>query len=315
MQSFMRYFKHFYFAKQIHKFLIKGSNGYYRELNLPHKLQKRPFVHQSTIDSRIKNILSAKSMGKEAFVSVARAIDMHAEALDSQNTSTLLRTFWTALETLFSAPAATNKNRENVINSIIAIIQKTYILKLLRELYSQLNSAISAETMVALGINTFELFVEYFSKYDAGSAQMKIVYAQLSNNPLLRSRLFNTREKLKSGASIQELLNAHKTKITWQLKRLYRIRNVATHLGTQASGIEIAVNHLHNYFDFAINYMLCKSENENFIVSMSSLVYETKNDNSIHYEMLKSNELLSAENYMDFLFGPDASLIKYYFEY
>ena len=145
---------------------------------------------------------------------------MHAEALDSQNTSTLLRTFWTALENLFSAPAATNKNRENVINSIIAIIQKTYILKLLRELYSQLNSAISAETMVALGINTFELFVEYFSKYDAGSAQMKIVYAQLSNNPLLRSRLFNTREKLKSGASIQELLNAHKTKITWQLKRL-----------------------------------------------------------------------------------------------
>ena len=246
---------------------------------------------------------------------MARAVDMHAEALDSQNTTTLLRTFWTALETLFSAPAVANKNRDNVINSILAIIQKTYILKLLRELFSQLNSAIGLTSMNALGINNFESFVEFFSLHEESSCEMKKVYTLLSNNPLLRSRLFNMREQFKTGESIQLLINSHKTKITWQLKRLYRIRNVATHLGEQASGLEVAVNHLHNYFDFAINYMLCKSENENYIVSMSSLIHETKNDNEIQNEMLKSNENLSAENYMEYLFGPDTNLIKYNFEY
>ena len=314
MQSFVRYFKHFYFTKQIHKFLVKCDNGYYRNINLPHKLQKRPYIHQNMIDARIKNVLSAKSMERDAFISITHAIDMHAEALDSQNSTTLLKTFWTALETLFASPLS-NTSRENVINSILSIIQKTYILKLLRELYAQLSSAIDDSSMNALGISSFELFVEYFSKNEARSSEMKKIYSQLSNNPLLRSRLFNMRENLKNGESIQSVIEAHNSKIVWQLKRLYRIRNVATHLGETASGLEIAVNHLHNYFDYAINYMLCKSENGDIIVSTASLVFEAKNDNRIRYEMLKSKENLSLENYQDYLFGPDLNLIKYQFEY
>ena len=102
LQTFSRYFKHFYFSKQVFLILHKCSDGRYREIKLPNKLQKRPFVKQDLIDMRINNLLNAKSMGKDAFFALTHAIEMHSEAFDSRSTPTLFRTFWTALETLFA---------------------------------------------------------------------------------------------------------------------------------------------------------------------------------------------------------------------
>lgn len=314
LQTFARYFKHFYFSKQVYKILQKLENGHYREIKLPSKLQKRPFVEQEIIDSRIRNILSAKAMNLSAFNSITQAIEMHAEAFDSRSTTTLLKTFWTALETLFSNPNPTS-TRENVINSVLPIIQKTYILKKLRAIYVQLVEASTAQDRISLHIEDFQKFIMYYASFSANSPEMKKVYALLPNNPLLRSRLFAFRNSIDSGKMIKDMLENHQLRIEWQLKRLYRIRNIATHLGNEMSGTEVAVNHLHNYFDFVVNYMLCKSENGDYVVSTSAVVFETKIDNRIYYEMLKKDERLSSENYLRLLFGPDKNLVNYQFEH
>ena len=252
-------------------------------------------------------------MGYSALNSIALAVAMHAEALDSRNTTTLLRTFWTALETLFSNPSL-NSIKENVINSVCPIIQKTYLLKVLRIIYSQLLAATDTTRLSELGIVSFSTFVEYYASFEANSDEMKNIYGLLSNNPLLRTRLFEERNILKTGNNIGELLDKHAEKIQWQLKRLYRIRNIATHLGTEISGSDIAVNHLHNYFDYVVNYMLCKSESGDWISNISAVVFEAQNDNRIHREMLKNTSSLSKNTYMDFLFGPDLRLMSYQFE-
>ena len=313
LQTFTRYFKHHLYSKQVYKFLLNENGEYYRELRLPNKLMKRPFISQTLIDTRIKNIISSKAMGPNAYISIVHAIDMHAEAFDAHSIITLFRTPWTALETLF-ANSSLNKTKENVIDSVTYIVQKTYILKLLRQVYYQLKSAAGDNSLNALGISSFECFVEYFSSYNADSIEMKKIYALLTDNPLLRTRLFDLRNKLKDGRSIKQVLDKHQEKITWQLARLYRIRNIATHLGQETSGLNIVINHLHNYFDYAVNYMLCKSENEDYIVSTTALVLEAKNDNTIHNEMLKNDDPLSKDNYMKYLFGPDPRMIRYSFE-
>ena len=313
LQTFTRYFKHHIYTEQIYRFLLKGNGDKYIELRLPKKLRKRPYISQSLIDNRIKNIISSKSMGEEAYYSIVQAIDMHAEAFDAHSVITLFRTFWTALETLF-ANATRSKTKEGVINSVIHIVQKTYILKLLRQVYYQLTSAISGDDFNELGIISFDTFVQYFSSFDENSLEMKKIYTLLSNNPLLRSRLYELRKSLKDGYSIKKKLDNHQKKMEWQLNRLYRIRNIATHLGRETTGLNIVINHLHNYFDFAVNYMLCKSENNDYIVSTSALVFEAKNDNIIHSETLKSKDPLSKDNYIKYLFGPDVNIINYSFE-
>lgn len=313
IQTFTRYFKHFYFTKQVYKIVYLASDGHYKEIKLPGKMHKRPYVQQKIIDSRIKNILQAKSMGIDAFVALTQAIEMHSEAFDARGTTTLLRTFWTALETLFSNQTP-NSLRENVANSLLPIIQKTYILKNIRAVHSQLCHAIEQQELKKLGIASFEEFVLYFSAHTESSVEMKTIYEHLSQNPLLRTRLFSLRKALADGEKITAFLDLHRTRIEWQIKRLYRMRNVATHLGVAISGMDIAANHLHNYFDYVVNYILCKSENEDYIVSISAVVFEAKNDNRIHIEMLKENRSLSANNYMTYLFGPDNNLVKYQFE-
>ena len=64
-----------------------------------------------------------------------------------------------------------------------------------------------------------------------------------------------------------------------------------------------------------MNYLLCKSENGDYVPNISALVFEAKNDNMIHHELLKSEVPLSDSNYIEFLFGPDTNLIKYKFEH
>ena len=182
-------------------------------------------------------------------------------------------------------------------------------------MHSQLCYAISESTMKGLGILDFNGFVQYFSAHTENSEEMKKIYENLSQNPLLRSRLFSLRKTLTDGKSIMLFLDSHKARIEWQIKRLYRMRNIATHLGVEVSGANIAVNHLHNYFDYAVNYMLCKEESGDYVISSAAVVFEAKNDNRIHAELLKENKPLSLDNYISYLFGPDENLINYQFEY
>jgi hypothetical protein len=143
---------------------------------------------------------------------------------------------------------------------------------------------------------------------------MKKIYSLLGENPLLRSRIFGLRSQLSDGNKIAEFLAKHQQRINWQILRIKRIRNISTHLGIEATGMQTAMNHLHNYFDYMINYMLCKSENGDYIVSTSAIVSEAKNDNMIYTEILKSKDALSKDNYLLYLFGPDTNIVKYEFE-
>lgn len=314
LQTFVRYFKHFYFSKQVYRILYKADNGYYTEIKLSGKMMKRPYIKQDIIDLRIGNILNAKYMGIDAFNSITHAIEMHSEAFDSsRNTATLLKSFWTALETLFSNPVP-NSPRDNVINSVLPIIQKTYILKILRTIYTQLRDAIDFHELERIGVADFASFVKYFASFEEDSTEMKKIYNCLSDNPLLRSRLFMARRTLSSGKSIMQFLEAHRIRVEWQLKRIYRIRNITTHLGAEVEGIDIVVNHLHSYFDLVVNYMLCKSENGDAVMSTSAVVVEAKNDNRIYAELLKDDQPLSENNYINYLFGADTNLINYEFD-
>ena len=43
IQTFTRYFKHFYFTKQVYKIIYLAADGHYKEIKLPGKMHKRPY--------------------------------------------------------------------------------------------------------------------------------------------------------------------------------------------------------------------------------------------------------------------------------
>lgn len=312
LQIFKRYFIHHKGRRQLFHCLLMDSNKYVRIE--PHTQNKsRPFIEDELINSRISNILKEKSLGHNARVTITHALEMHAEALDTRSASTMIKTLWTAMEALFLD--YTKGEHENIEYCILHVIQKTYILKLLRAIYGSLELAIGKDTLATIEIVDFPSFVRFFSIHASTSSEMKGLYTLLGDNPLLRSRIFNLRQDLNDGNSIMKFLTAHETRIKWQLKRIFRIRNIATHVGEEIDGIETAVCHLHDYFDYIVNYVLCKLETKTYVPDIASIAFEAKNDNEIHHNLLKNNDGLNADNYLSLLFGPDTKIIQYVFEF
>lgn len=254
-------------------------------------------------------------MSRSAFSSIIHALTLHDEAVSAKDENVILRTFWTATETLFAMPEF-SVDRDNVIYSLMYIIQKTYILKLLRYTYNEIVSCVGIRVLNSeFGITEFSGFLDYFSKYAADASEMKALYAKFGNNLLLRTRVYTLRKQLDDGKKILEMLQKHERKILWQLQRIYRARNLSTHAGITVDNVTYLVNNLHNYFDYALNFMICKCENGDYVASVGTVVFEAKTDYRIYLELLKKGNKLAESNDRDLLFGPDKRLINYNFEF
>lgn len=316
LQMFRVYFIHSYSAIQVYSFLLKVQDNKYLKIMLPRKLQKRPHVEKSLASIRMQNIIYKNKMSSPVRYSIVRAINMHAEAISLRSHAMIVRSLWTALEALFLDPSIQG-SKQRIIDGMTAIIQKTYLLKISRNLHSEICFAAEKmgreDMLIDIGIESYQTFLEYFSSNKEDSDGMKKIYTVFNNNPLLRWKIFMLRKELCDGRKILSYVENHQKKITLHLARLYRMRNIITHMGRDPYGLSFAVNHLHNYFDYIVNYILCKSENDNLIKSMSILIFETQNDNRIHHELLKSDEPLSKKTYMKYFFGADEDLINYKF--
>ena len=317
IRSFESYFKHhtYYFNMYMAILKTKKANGQtdYVRVDERDALQKRPYISQEKIDKRIKTILNSHGYFR-VWSRIVAVIDIHHEAVKIDNKTAVFRDFWVALESIFLNPKS-SKTKNNTISSTINIVQKTYILKRLRTVYHMIIESTTDEARHNNDVETFEKFVLFFSKYNYDSDEMKKLYGELENNPLLRFRLYELRKSLSSGKKVLSLLDEHHKIVSWQINRLYRIRNISTHLGYEFPNIESALYNLHNYLDYVVNYIICCWENGKHTKSISQLVFEIQTDNQLFRELLKCSDSLCEENYLDLLFGGDSDLIHYEFEF
>ena len=312
-QIFPQYYSHIPYTKTVDSILRKNEDGLYASVYIPYLLKSRKRSDPTKASEKISNIVNNELMGQAALDSFVQAMEMHSEAIESRNVKTVLRNFWIALESLCSVPSE-HGSRDDVFNAVGSLSQKTYILKILRILYHQVSRCLKNECLEELSISGFDEFVMFFVENDIESEPFKKLYSLCAGNILLRSRLHFVKETYSSSQGILNSITKHAERIDWHLKRLYRMRNIATHLGLKYPGMEVAVNHLHNYFDYVVNYILCKTDNGEYISSLPGLFFDAKNDVGVHLSLLKNRDVLTKNNYIDLLFGSDKEMQKYSLE-
>ena len=312
-QCFEGYFKH-KAEKRIFFDILLVSNSKYIPIKLRRIIPNRPYIDQAVIDKRIDTMMRSDSCPIDVVISIIKAMDMHLDALNCKNAQTMLRTFWTALEALvFTSDEAEQK--ESTKFALLHIIQKTYILKQFRLIYEQLTVAITdSDFWKEMGVENFAQFVSSFMSSQADDEGFKKYTAQLSTNPLLRTRIYRFRKELSTAKNILKKTENHKEKVSWQIDRIYRTRNLSTHAGVSMPYVNEILFNVHNYFDYVVNYIVCKLENGHYIQNISALVFEAKTDNQIHNEFLKKAGEITEDNYLHALFGPDVNIIDYNFE-
>lgn len=313
IQFFNGYYRHRSEQRVYFDVIEKCSDTRFRPIHLRKIIPNRPYIQDTIIDEKIKTIISGKNISKRASISLFSALNRHFDAISCRNQDTMLRNFWTALESLFyeSAP---DVERENVISAVLHIIDKTYMLKIMRTIYAQLIDVVLKAELEKIGIISFDTFVNYFSKYEQDSKEFKEMTRLLANNPLLRFRIYSLRKELCDSKHIKKKIEKHHKRIEWQVHRIYRARNLSTHIGIAMPYMEEILFNLHNYFDYVVNYIICKLECEEYVESISSVVFEAKNDNLLYGEYLKASINLSGENHSTLLFGPDNKMMQYNFE-
>lgn len=312
-QCFEGYFKH-KAEKRIFFDILLVSNSKYIPIKLRRIIPNRPYIDQAVIDKRIDTMMRSDSCPIDVVISIIKAMDMHLDALNCKNAQTMLRTFWTALEALvFTSDEAEQK--ESTKFALLHIIQKTYILKQFRLIYEQLTVAITdSDFWKEMSVENFAQFVSSFMSSQADDEGFKKYTAQLSTNPLLRTRIYRFRKELSTAKNILKKTENHKEKVSWQIDRIYRTRNLSTHAGVSMPYVNEILFNVHNYFDYVVNYIVCKLENGHYIQNISALVFEAKTDNQIHNEFLKKAGEITEDNYLHALFGPDVNIIDYNFE-
>ena len=212
--------------------------------------------------NRLIRNLAIKGASKTRFDRVA---DLHGICVSSDIVDNQLVTLWTALETLIPSTAHGAKI-VNILNQMTPFLMQAYIQRIVQRFTHDLISwkpwyakRLLNKVPGIEGANTIYRAMALLA-VDTNSELRSELYTELKDFHLLRYRAYQLSELLGSPASLRAALDTHLMKVEWQIRRIYRTRNMLVHSGKRPSYIHTLVENAHDYFDqiiFDVMRMSC----------------------------------------------------------
>ena len=121
---------------------------------------------------------------------------------------------------------------------------------------------------------------------------------------LLRNRCHTISERFNSTKSVLSVLRQHEEKVSWQLRRIYRTRNMIVHTSYKPPYTNILIENAHSYLDLIVSNLLELASAKNLIDSIDQAVELVKMKVKSHEDYLKASaELCDRNNFTKILFG------------
>lgn len=193
-----------------------------------------------------------------------RIIDIHGVCVSNDVPENQLINLWTAIETII--PSNQGKNKvNNVIEKIIPVLMLLYVRRLLDRVTSDLvnwnkklvhkyyrkipdakGEHISVKTLLLIGLESNREILDEIQN-------------ELAKFPLLRFRLFQLSDTFSKPENVLSLFENHKKKVAWQIRRIYRTRNLIVHSGRAPTYLNALIENAHDYLDSTISEMIALS--------------------------------------------------------
>lgn len=246
---------------------------------------------------------------KESWTRMMAALGLHASAISVKDTSVQLTALWSALEALLPIEADEIKIN-SVINYVVPILCRRYPLRLLAQLDTDLRQC-CPEAYVEVHKNLPEEVPEHLrcaaivaiQKFEPSRTRL---YAELSQNPLLQNRIYQLKKATDSAGAISELIDGHRLKVTWHIRRIYRLRNLVTHSGRSYSSATSLVENLHSYFHRVVEAIEECFASPHMALNMNAALLACKVEDYEHKKYLKehSKSATDEHNLVNLLAGP-----------
>lgn len=212
-------------------------------------------AHKASKDLNL--LIRSIGLNGASFNRFNRVADLHGLCVSTDVVENQLVNLWTSLETLI--PHRMNQAKiSNVVDSMMPFLLTTYIKRLVNRLAHDLvtwrrwttkkilnkvdtdsSSSITEKLLALLCVpSNKELLTE--------------LYTELGDFHLLRFRLHSLSELLASPKKIEKALEVHEKKVRWQIRRIYRTRNLIVHAASKPSYIHGLVENGHDYLDLIL---------------------------------------------------------------
>lgn len=244
---------------------------------------------------KLKKFMDGFSMERESFFRFNRSANLHALALASDSIENQLLNLWIALESLLPQKGEDKTAQiEHISNSIMPFLNIGYIQKIITRLSKDLflwNSTLSKRLLRGIecnGIPEKTLHFIALDKYQHARTELK---EQFNDFHLLRERFIYIENLLSDPSRVISSIDAHKQRVDWQIRRIYRARNMIVHDGITPSYTEILIENTHDYLDTILTSLMSLASQEHVINSIDQGFKMTELSYLSYYKWLNQKGL------------------------
>lgn len=261
-----------------------------------------------TAAKRLNNFIEDFSLtGNQDFQRFFRITELHALALKSDSPENQLLNLWVALESLTPSSSSERSAKVNrIINAVIPILNLDYvanlIVRLVRDFRNWNRATFDKYIQDIPGNNEREKLLNLILIDDYREIKRSF-YTDIGNFELLRNRAAYFERILKSTSSIQRMLDNHTKRVSWQIRRIYRTRNLIVHTGNTPPYVDILIKNLHDYLDIVISTIVFQASDGEKINSIDQVFSFAHLKYQEYRNLLKSTDVnIDQENIQHLLF-------------
>lgn len=263
----------------------------------------RPEVAATRLNYLIKNI----DLKGSSFNKFNRAVDLHGISSTNDLPENQLLNIWIALETLVPSHISGGGKVVKVCNGIIPVLMKNYLQRLVVDIVGDLIlwsrtkvGRIVKKVSDAKSKNIYQKITELISLEEYAELRSEL-YSELGDFHLLRFRVFELSELFRKPELLRNKISLHEKKLAWQLRRIYRTRNLIVHSGRSIPYINTLIENAHDYLDQTMNMIVEYSCGQLSARSLEQAFDMAKLDWEVYFDKLKNIKSIDAECLSDFI--------------
>ena len=226
-----------------------------------------------------------------------KSLSIHSSSINSKNIENQYLNAWICLENLL--PKYLGKTiLDKFKNGYLPFLNRKYFHKIIENFHDDLlfhthgkiEGFFSDFPQEYKSLSSFEKCVVLISVNDKSENVIEKAKKKMGRNPLLIYRLEELYKKIESPKAIKKSLQDHNQRLDWHLTRLYRARNLLTHLGEKNYHLDKLLENLNYYYHMIIDQIEEISKNNTHIKSLEAIFEWTQIEYSSYLSTLHDNK-------------------------
>jgi hypothetical protein len=251
--------------------------------------------------------LTEFGLEKNSFTVFTRAAELHSLALMSDSKENQMLNLWIALESIIPAKHDDKTcNIEHIINSLMPFLNIVYYQRLVARFTGDIfnwNRGVASNVLKGIDGDSQIVKVGKLISLEAHKDLRKQLAESFNDFHLMNDRfeylcfIFEDPKNMLNG------LKTHSKRVGWQIRRIYRARNLIVHSGTTPSYTEMLIENTHDYLDTVINQIIKLASESKKITTIEQAFKYVDMKYSAFEDELSAKDVVFTTELLERIFG------------